>query len=83
MLDLIPDFVVEVVSPSDSAADVQQKTEEWLQAGVRLVWALYPKTRSVVASRSLEAIRVYVENETIDAEPVLPGFACRVADLFS
>src|SRR5262245_7247038 len=40
--ELAPDFVVEVVSPNDTAAEVQSKTEEWLRAGVLLVWVLYP-----------------------------------------
>ena len=82
-IELIPDFVVEVVSPSDRAADVQQKIEEWLTAGVRLVWAVYPATRSVTVYRGLAAARVYLEGEAIDGTPMFPEFALPVADIFS
>src|SRR5207253_529773 len=82
-LQSIPDFVVEVVSPGDTAAEIQEKVEEWLRAGVRLVWAMYPNTRSVFAFRGLDSARVYVESDTIDGAPVLPDFTCRVADLFA
>src|SRR5487761_1855071 len=53
-LEVVPDFVIEIVSPDDRASEVQEKIEEWLRAGARLVWAVYPQTRSVVAYRGLE-----------------------------
>jgi Uma2 family endonuclease len=81
-LEFVPDLIVEVVSPGDTAAEVQQKIEEWLQAGARLVWAVYPNTRSVVAYRGLDDIRVYAEGDTLNGVPVLPGFTCPVASLF-
>lgn len=82
-VDIVPDLVVEVISPNDTAAEVQQKIEEWLSAGARLVWAMYPDTRSVVAYRGLADVRVYTESDTLDAAPVLPDFTCPVASLFS
>ena len=51
-LDFAPDLAVEVVSPGDSADAVQSKAEGWLAAGARLVWVVYPESRSVVAYRS-------------------------------
>lgn len=80
--DVIPDLVAEVVSPSDTAAAVQQKVEEWLRAGVRLVWVLYPATRTVYAYRSVTDVRVYTVEDMLDGGEVLPGFACAVAGLF-
>ena len=41
-VDVAPDLAVEVVSPSDRETEVLDKVEEWLQAGSRLVWVLYP-----------------------------------------
>ncbi len=82
-LEVVPDLIVEVISPGDSAAEVQEKIEEWLRAGARLVWAVYPDTRSVVAYQSLAAVRVYTEADILDGEPVLPGFTCPVARLFA
>ncbi|MGI8554644.1 MAG: Uma2 family endonuclease [Dehalococcoidia bacterium] len=80
--ELIPDFVVEVVSPNDRVAKVRAKIEEWLRAGVKLAWAVYPKSSSVVARREDGPSKRYGKQDTIDAEPVLPGFSVRVAELF-
>jgi Uma2 family endonuclease len=81
-LELVPDLVVEVVSPSDRAEEVQQKIEEWLRAGARLVWVVYPATRSVAAYRGGAEAHLYAEPGTLDGAPVLPDFACPVAELF-
>jgi len=80
--ELAPDFVVEVVSPNDTAAEIQQKMDEWLHAGVRLAWVLYPATRSAMVYRPDRAVDLLHADDTITAEPVLPGFACRLGDLF-
>lgn len=80
--DLAPDLVVEVVSPSDTAREIQEKVEDWLRAGVRMVWVVYPSTRSVTVYRSLTEVRVLTEAETLEGEDVLPGFTCPVRDLF-
>ena len=74
---------MEVVPPGDTASDVQQKTAEWLAAGVRLVWNIYPELQQVVAFRSLSDVRTFALDDTLDAEPVLLGFACPVAALFA
>ena len=52
--ELAPDLAVEVVSPNDTAAEVQSKAQMWLESGVRLVWVVYPDTRSVVVHKSLK-----------------------------
>ena|SRR5581483_3179958 len=81
--DLIPDLIVEIVSPGDTRAEVEQKIQEWLQAGARLVWAVYPDTRSVAVRSSSGPARVYGESETLDGGDVLPGFAVRVSEFFA
>ena len=80
--ELAPDFVVEVVSPNDTAVEVQQKAEEWLRAGVLLVWVLYPATQSAMKYSADGAVHLLHADDTITAEPVLPGFSCRLGDLF-
>ncbi len=81
--DLAPDLVVEVISPGDSAGEVHEKVMEWLAAGTRLIWLLYPRRRSAIVHRPGGEARVLRANDVLDGEPVLPGFACRVADLFA
>ncbi|MBI4311830.1 MAG: Uma2 family endonuclease [Chloroflexi bacterium] len=80
--DIVPDLVSEVVSPSETAASVQAKVENWLEAGVKLVWVVYPDTRSVAVYRSLEDVRVLREGDALSGDPVLPGFSCPVRELF-
>jgi Uma2 family endonuclease len=50
--ELAPDLVVEVVSPNDTASEIQTKVDEWLRAGAQLVWVLYPSTRTAMAYQS-------------------------------
>ena len=79
---LAPDLVVEVVSPGDSAGQVQAKVEDWLRAGVRLVWVAYPDTRSVVVYRALDEVVVLGPEEVLEGGPILPGFSCPVSEIF-
>ncbi|MBA2448032.1 MAG: Uma2 family endonuclease [Chloroflexi bacterium] len=81
--ELAPDLAVEVVSPNDTAAEVHDKVADWLRVGVRLVWALYPTTRSAMVCTSDGAARILGPDDLISGDPVVPGFACRVADLFA
>jgi Uma2 family endonuclease len=80
--ELAPDLVVEVVSANDCAGEIQQKTDEWLRAGVLLVWVLYPTTRSAMAYQADGSVVLLHADDALHGEPVLPGFSCRVGDLF-
>lgn len=80
--DIVPDLIVEVVSPGDTAAEVQAKVREWLEAGARLVWVVYPNDRTVNVIRSLQDREVLAATDTLDGGDVLPGFACSVAEMF-
>ena len=81
-LRLAPDLVVEAVSPSDATSDLQSKVFAWLDAGCRLVWVVYPNTRSVTVYRSREDVRVLGEADTLNGSPVFDGFSAEVRDLF-
>jgi Uma2 family endonuclease len=80
--EIVPDLVVEIVSPNDTALEVQQKTEEWLRVGVRLVWTMYPETRTIAVAQEPGSVRILHEGDTLSGEPVLPGFSIPVAALF-
>lgn len=81
-LAVLPDLVAEVVSFNDLAEDMQQRVSEWLEAGVRLVWVVFPNQQTVYAYRSITDVRVYTAADTLDGGDVLPGFTCAVASLF-
>jgi Uma2 family endonuclease len=74
-LKLAPDLAVEVVSPNDKAYEVEEKRAAYLAAGVRLVWIVYPPTRTVfVFHRS--GVTVLGESDTLTGADVLPEFSC-------
>jgi Uma2 family endonuclease len=81
--EIAPDLVVEVVSPNDTRAEIQLKVREWIEAGVRLVWVIYPDARTVEVIRSLLDREELTADDTVDGGDVLPGFSCRVAELFA
>jgi Uma2 family endonuclease len=81
--ELAPDLAVEVVSPSETANDVREKVQDYLDAGTALVVVIYPKTRELVAHTPDGLARTYRGDETFTAPDVLPGFSCRVAELFA
>ncbi len=80
---LAPDLVVEVVSPNDLAYDVEQRIEDYLRAGVRLMWVVYPNTRRMVIFRPGGNATRLNETEEVTGEEILPGFRCLVAELFA
>ena len=79
---IAPDLVVEVISPYDLASKVQSKVSDWLEAGCRLVWVVYPDTRTVTIYRSVTNVRGLTTEDILDGEDVLPGFSCPVGEIF-
>lgn len=78
-----PDLAVEVVSPTETAEQVQGRVRDWFAAGARAVWMLYPGTASVHAYRSPSEVRIFQRADVLTGDDdLLPGFSCRVADLF-
>jgi len=79
---LAPDLAVEVVSPNDEVYEVDEKVQEWLDAGVRCVWVVNPMQRTVEVHRAAGAGTILRESDELTGEDVVPGFRCRVADFF-
>ncbi|MBA3946347.1 MAG: Uma2 family endonuclease [Herpetosiphonaceae bacterium] len=78
-----PDLAVEVVSPSESAQDINEKVRDYLAAGTQLMWVVYPRTRQVIVYGPSNAGRIYTVGDTLEHADVLPGFRCPVAELFT
>ena len=81
-MDLAPDLAVEVLSPTDRPPEVRDKVEEWLRAGTRLVWLIDPAAHTVTVYRAPDDPQLLSEDATLDGVQVVPGFACRVRELF-
>ena len=77
-----PDLAVEVVSPSDSFVDVEEKVLEWLGAGSKAVIVVNPRKRAVSIYRAKDDIRLLTEADVLELSFVVPGFRVAVRELF-
>jgi Uma2 family endonuclease len=80
--DVVPDIAAEVVSPTDYAEEVLEKVEEYLRAGVQLVWVFYPQRAVVHVFESMTAIKGLRPPDALDGGSVLPGFSLPLTELF-
>jgi Uma2 family endonuclease len=78
-----PDLVVEVLSPDDRPGEVRAKTEEYLARGVLLVVVVDPNEESVATFRpNGPQVVLRQENDLLDLNDVIPGFSCRLREIF-
>lgn len=81
-LDVAPDLCIEIVSPSDKWSDIEEKVEQFLTLGSKLVWVMDPKTRKAHVRRSDGSREVIPQTGTLSGEDVLPGFTLALSELF-
>jgi Uma2 family endonuclease len=77
-----PDLAVEVMSPGDTRREVDEKVEDWLESGARAVWVVNPKRRVVTVYRSTTDVTRLSEGDELDGGDVVPGFRCKVSEIF-
>jgi Uma2 family endonuclease len=78
-----PDLAVEVLSPDDTIAEVEEKVSEWLTAGTRQVWVVSAKLRTVTVYRSPVDILVLTEKDLLDGGDLFPDFQIAVKEIFA
>ncbi len=81
-LPLAPDLVVETLSPGDAAAEVEEKIESWIRAGVRIALTVDPATRSVTVHRPAAATIGLADGDELDLDEVVSGFRCSISEIF-
>ena len=79
---LVPDFVVEIRSPSDSLRMAQAKMAEYIENGVRLGWLIDPFQRRVHIYRPGQPVEVLQDPESLSGETVLPGFVLNLQEIW-
>jgi Uma2 family endonuclease len=79
---LCPDFVVELLSPSDSLKKTQEKMKEYLDNGVRLGWLINRKSRQVEIYRQAQDVEVLESPTSLSGEDVLPGFVLNLQSIW-
>ena len=81
-----PDIAVEVISPSNTAAEMERKVGEYLAAGSQRVWVVCPSTpsasRRVIIHRSDGSAVTYTGDDVIADEELLPGFSLPLSEIF-
>ncbi|MBY0524306.1 MAG: Uma2 family endonuclease [Gemmataceae bacterium] len=83
LIEGVPTLVVEILSPSDTQEDVNEKLDDYLNAGVPLIWVVDPHFRTVRVHRPNSLPELFNTEEELTAEPHLPGFRVPVAAFFS
>jgi Uma2 family endonuclease len=83
MLRFAPDLAVEVLSPSNTAKEMERKLHDYFEAGVKLVWYVDPVPRTIHVFTAPEESQLLREDETLRAGAVLPGFTLPLKELFA
>jgi Uma2 family endonuclease len=78
-----PDLAVEVVSPGDAFAEVEEKVFDWLDAGTKMVVVVNPRQRSATVYKSTTDITVLAEADVLDGGDVVPGFELALREIFA
>jgi Uma2 family endonuclease len=82
LIPIVPDFVIELRSKTDSIKDVRAKMEEYRRVGVRLGWLLDPQKQQVEIYRPGQDVEILADPKTLSGEDVLPGFVLDMRFLF-
>ena len=78
-----PDLVVEVLSKGNTPREMKRKLDEYFRAGVRLVWYVDPKRRTVRVYTAPDQSVLLTEDQQLDGGEVLPGFTLSIRDWFA
>jgi len=79
---VLPELMVEVVSPNDLAEEILERLNEYFAAGTKLVWIVYPTQRLLYVYSSPRQVRILGQADELDGGVVLPGFRIPIASLF-
>lgn len=81
--ELVPDLAIEVLSPSNRPGEMFAKLKDYYFAGVKLVWYVDPRKRTIEVYTSVNDVMTLTINDTLDGGTLLPGFSVAVATIFA
>jgi len=81
--EIPPDLAVEVLSPTDTVEEIEEKVDDYLAAGTRAVWVVSPKRRTVTFYRPGSSPAIFSEGDTVDGGDVVVGFRCLASEFFA
>jgi Uma2 family endonuclease len=77
-----PDLAIEVISPGDTYGEVEDKVNDWLDAGAQMVIVMNPRNRTIKVHRSKTDVTVLAESDELDCDDVVPGFRSKISEFF-
>jgi Uma2 family endonuclease len=80
-LYVVPDLAVEVVSPNDEAEELEQKLRDYRDAGIPLIWVIFPVARTALVIRHDRMRTELTDSDILQGEDVLPGFQVPISSL--
>jgi Uma2 family endonuclease len=80
---VVPAFVIELLSDSESFNDVEIKIQDYFKAGVQNVWYINPKTQTIHSYTSAKTVTIHAGSDECHAAPSVPDFRFIVQDLFA
>jgi Uma2 family endonuclease len=83
IMEVTPDLVVEILSKSDTIEEISDKIDDWLGAGVQMLWSVDPFRRTVTIYQPGRDPTLLGEHGILEGDPVVPGFRCPVAEIFA
>ncbi len=81
--DLCPDLAVEILSPNNTAEEIERERGEYFRRGTQLVWIIDPRARTIEVFTGPTVSKKLVETDTLDGGSVLPGFTLPLRELFT
>ncbi|HEX7859249.1 MAG TPA: Uma2 family endonuclease [Verrucomicrobiae bacterium] len=78
-----PDLLVEVLSPNNTRREMEERLRDFFESGAQLAWIIDPETETAEICNSLSDRRLLGPGGELDGEDVLPGFRCKLSELFA
>jgi Uma2 family endonuclease len=83
IMEVVPDLVVEILSKNDTVEEISARIDDWLVAGVQMLWIVDPFRRTVTIYQPGRDPALLGEHGVLEGDPVVPGFRCPVAEIFA
>jgi Uma2 family endonuclease len=80
--EIIPAFMVEIISTNDNLNKVEEKITEYFKAGVKVIWNILPEQKLVYVYTSRKQVQICMDDDICSAAPVLPEFEVKVSEIF-
>ncbi len=79
----IPEFVIEIISPTDDAIKVEEKLIEYFKAGVSVLWHIFPEIETVYVYTGRKTVKICTDNDICSVSPLMADFEITVNELFA